>query len=140
VARGAPLPIARLDQVEEPGQSGREAGGGKIGADPAWGLPKPNASVYLTTDRVMQSQLLPGADMPLHNAFSAWCQELTSAAMQELSIFSRHSITSSARTSSVGGTSRPRALAVLRLITSSYLVGACTGRSAGFSPLRMRST
>jgi hypothetical protein len=31
-------------------------------------------------------------------------------------------------------------LAVLRLITNSYLVGACTGRSAGFSPLRMRST
>jgi hypothetical protein len=51
-----------------------------------------------------------------------------------------HSITSSARASSIGGTSRPSALAVLRLITSSYLVGACTGRSAGFSPLRMRST
>ena len=51
-----------------------------------------------------------------------------------------HSITSSARASSVGGTSRPSALAVLRLMTSSYLVGACTGRSAGFSPLRMRST
>src|SRR5262245_659251 len=51
-----------------------------------------------------------------------------------------HSITSSARASSVGGTSRPSALAVLRLIASSYLVGACTGRSAGFSPLRMRST
>jgi hypothetical protein len=51
-----------------------------------------------------------------------------------------HSITSSARESSVGGTSRPSALAVLRFITSSYLVGACTGRSAGFSPLRMRST
>ena len=28
----------------------------------------------------------------------------------------------------------------LRLITNSYLVGACTGRSAAFSPLRMRST
>jgi hypothetical protein len=39
-----------------------------------------------------------------------------------------------------GGTSRPSALAVLRLIASSYLVGACTGRSEGFSPLRMRST
>ena len=39
-----------------------------------------------------------------------------------------------------GGMVRPSALAVLRLITSSYLVGACTGRSAGFSPLRMRST
>src|SRR6266487_6943167 len=51
-----------------------------------------------------------------------------------------HSITSSARASRLSGTVRPRALAVLRLITSSYLVGACTGRSAGFSPLRMRST
>jgi hypothetical protein len=51
-----------------------------------------------------------------------------------------HSITSSARASTVAGISRPSAFAVLRLITSSYLVGACTGRSAGFSPLRMRST
>src|SRR5213080_3397674 len=51
-----------------------------------------------------------------------------------------YSITSSARASTIGGTSRPRAFAVLRLITSSYLVGACTGRFAGFSPLRMRST
>src|SRR5262245_1634664 len=50
-----------------------------------------------------------------------------------------HSITSSARASTVGGISRPSALAVLRLSTSSYLVGACTGRSAGFSPLKMRS-
>src|SRR5262249_23832091 len=51
-----------------------------------------------------------------------------------------HSITSSARASSVSGTVRPSALAVLMLITSSNLVGACTGRSAGFSPLSMRST
>jgi hypothetical protein len=51
-----------------------------------------------------------------------------------------YSITSSARASSEGGTVRPSALAVLRLITSSNLVGACTGRAAGFSPLRMRST
>ena len=51
-----------------------------------------------------------------------------------------YSITSSARASSIGGTSRPSVLAVLRLMTSSYLVGACTGRSPGFSPLRMRST
>ena len=53
---------------------------------------------------------------------------------------SLHSITSSARASSVAGTSRPSAFAVLRLTTRSYLVGACTGRSEGFSPLRMRST
>src|SRR5262249_27451502 len=51
-----------------------------------------------------------------------------------------HSITSSAMASSLSGTVRPSAFAVLRLITISYLVGACTGRSAGFSPLRMRST
>jgi hypothetical protein len=52
----------------------------------------------------------------------------------------RYSITSSARASTDAGKSRPSALAVLRLITSSNLVAACTGRSAGFSPLRMRST
>ena len=51
-----------------------------------------------------------------------------------------YSITSSAVVSSVVGTVRPIALAVLRLIASSYLVGSCTGRLAGFSPLRMRST
>ena len=62
------------------------------------------------------------------------------AAEQRDELAPLHSITSSARASSVGGTSRPSALAVLRLMTSSNLVGACTGRSAGFSPLRMRST
>src|SRR5260370_20608522 len=51
-----------------------------------------------------------------------------------------YSITSSARASTVAGISRPSALAVFKLITSSYLVGACTGRSAVFSPLCIRST
>src|SRR6516165_4533860 len=46
-----------------------------------------------------------------------------------------HSITSSARASTDGGIVRPSALAVVRLMTSSNLVGACTGSSAGFSPL-----
>ena len=45
----------------------------------------------------------------------------------------------SARASTVAGSSRPSAFAALRLITVSYLTGACTGRSPGFSPLRMRS-
>src|SRR5262249_19012141 len=40
-----------------------------------------------------------------------------------------HSITSSARASSVGGTSRPSALAAFKLRTIWYLVGICTGRS-----------
>src|SRR5262249_60523682 len=49
-----------------------------------------------------------------------------------------HSITSSAATCSVGGTVRPSALAVLRFITNSNLVGCKTGKSVGFSPLRIR--
>src|SRR5215211_1435968 len=50
-----------------------------------------------------------------------------------------HSITSSARARSVAGIVRLSALAVFRFITSSCLVGACTGKSAGYSPLRIRS-
>src|SRR6516225_7008432 len=62
------------------------------------------------------------------------------AAKQRDEFAAFHSITSSARVSRLSGTVRPSAFAVLRLIASSYLVDACTGRSAGFSPLRMRST
>src|SRR5262249_36791451 len=49
-----------------------------------------------------------------------------------------HSITSSARPSSVSGTVRPNALAVLRLTISSTLVDCWTGRSPARSPLRIR--
>ncbi len=51
-----------------------------------------------------------------------------------------HSITSSARVRRLGGISRPSAFAVFKLITSSYLVGCSTGRSAGFAPLKILST
>src|SRR5262245_27227743 len=51
-----------------------------------------------------------------------------------------HSMTSSASASNLSGIWIPSAFAVFRLITNSYFVGACTGRSAGLSPLRMRST
>jgi len=53
---------------------------------------------------------------------------------------SLHSITSSAVARRVCGTVRPSALAALRLMASSNLVGCRIGRSAGFSPLRMRPT
>src|SRR6266850_5464334 len=48
----------------------------------------------------------------------------------------RYSITLSAAASSVGGTVRPKALAALRLITNSKLVGCWIGKSAGLVPLR----
>src|SRR5215472_13136080 len=51
-----------------------------------------------------------------------------------------HSITSSARARSEGGTVRPSAFAVLRLMTSSNFVGAWTGSSPGLAPRKMRST
>src|SRR5215470_13467696 len=50
-----------------------------------------------------------------------------------------HSITRSARANRGGGTVRPRALAVLRLMTSSNLVGCSTGSSAGLAPFRILS-
>ena len=51
-----------------------------------------------------------------------------------------HSITSSARARSVGGIVRPSAFAVFRLMTSSNFEGHSMGRSAGLSPLKIRST
>src|SRR5437773_6686072 len=47
------------------------------------------------------------------------------------------SITSWARADSIGGTTMPRAFAVVRLMTNSNLVDCITGRSAGFSPFRI---
>src|SRR5216683_215011 len=49
-----------------------------------------------------------------------------------------HSITSSARTRIDVGIVMPSAFAVLRLTISSTLVACWTGKSAGFSPLRIR--
>jgi hypothetical protein len=50
-----------------------------------------------------------------------------------------YSITSSAIASRFGGTSRPSALAVLRLMASSKSVGCSTGNSAGLVPRRIGS-
>jgi hypothetical protein len=53
---------------------------------------------------------------------------------------SAHSMTSSASNWIELGTSMLSALAVCRLITNSNLVDCTTGKSVGFSPLRMRPT
>src|SRR5262249_47242447 len=60
------------------------------------------------------------------------------AADERYELAAPHSITSSAMASTLGGMVRPSVFAVLRLMTSSNLVGCITGRSVGFSPLRMR--
>src|SRR3974377_2352877 len=51
-----------------------------------------------------------------------------------------HSMTSSAVVSSEGGTVRPNIRAVSALMTSSNFVACTTGKSAGFSPLRLPTT
>ena len=51
-----------------------------------------------------------------------------------------HSITSSAVASSLSGMVTPSAFAVLRLITSSNVVGCSIGKSPGFAPLKILST
>src|SRR5262245_44886752 len=51
-----------------------------------------------------------------------------------------HSITSSASVSRLSEILRPSALAVVRLMTRSNLVGCSTGRSAGLAPRRILST
>jgi hypothetical protein len=56
---------------------------------------------------------------------------------QDDQIAAVHSMTSSARARIEGGTVSPSAFAVLRLMTSSKVVGCCTGRSAGLAPLRI---
>ena len=49
-------------------------------------------------------------------------------------------MTSLAVASSLSGTVMPSALAVLRLITNSKVVGCSTGKSAGLAPRRILST
>src|SRR5262245_57193530 len=72
--------------------------------------------------------LRPCRNRPRHRCAAEQCDELAAF----------HSITSSASASSMGGRSSPSAFADLRLITSSNLLAWITGRSAGFSPRRIR--
>jgi hypothetical protein len=55
-----------------------------------------------------------------------------------LPLASHHSITSSAVASRVLGTVKPSAFAVLRLMANSNFTVCWIGKSAGFSPLRIR--
>jgi len=71
--------------------------------------------------------------------FSTFATLSAKSGLMHCSKIQPHSITSSASCWRCSGISRPSALAVLRLMISSNLVGVWIGRSAGFAPLRMRS-
>ena len=80
---------------------------------------------------------------------SAWCGHDASLALgsnvplpelMHCNKWPSYSITSSTIARTPGGIFRSSALTVARLITSSNLIDCNTGRSAGFSPLRIRPT
>ena len=77
----------------------------------------------------------PGQDSGRHGRE----RRAQATAKSQDNISSPHSITSSARNRNDSDMTRPRALAVLRLMISSYLVGCSTGSSLGRAPLRILS-
>jgi transposase len=91
-------------------------------------------------DLSLPASCLKGATSKNPIVFVTTCGAARGIPRQATRMLCSHSITSSARASSVGGTARPSALAVLKLMANSNLVGCNTGRLAGFSPLRMRPT
>jgi hypothetical protein len=96
-----------------------------------------SASRMHLTGVSLASHRQPRDASPHSRAGGGAVHSITSGLMQR-SKQHLHSITSSAIARMPGGMVRPSALAALRLITSSNLVGRITGRSAGFSPLRTR--
>jgi hypothetical protein len=130
---GPPLTSLRIHRPEGP--RGREAschrqpliGAGVAGPKPIRTPPsgsrfRSTTHVAIAAGSVLQSIKPPRSRAPRH--------ELAAV----------HSITSSATASRFGGMVRPSALAVLRLMANFNLVACWTGKSPGFSPLRMRPT
>ena len=103
---------------------------------PVWERFRPHLA--FNAGRLISYALLGGVVGALDSALT-----LTPAATSALNADSGHrdySITSSERACRLAGISIPCALAALRLITNSNVVGCITGRSAGLAPLRMRPT
>ncbi len=86
------------------------------------------------------SQMFSALPLEADMRRTGWDVRVANNGLMHRSKQHRHSITSSARSSSDFGTSTPSALAVLRFTTSSNLVGCSTGRSPGFAPLKILST
>src|SRR5262245_12244277 len=79
-------------------------------------------------------------DLPLLRLNSERCSEHAPTHQRDERSPVHQRMTSSARTRSDCGIVSPRALAVLKLMINSNLVGCSTGKSAGLAPLRILST
>src|SRR5262245_36425523 len=90
--------------------------------------------------RAANGQLFAARSPNLKSRLSAMASHRRAAEQRDELAAGDHSITSSARASTIGGVGGPSAReAVLRLIVSSYFEACSTGRSAGFAPLRILS-
>jgi hypothetical protein len=124
---GFPAPAATTPlnaSLRLPWRSGGEAGGGQTAAVQGYRRLTSTSGCF-TPDSG-------------HAAHRLGCRLRANRVIWHRSKTGRYSITSSARASSAGGTSRPSIRAVWALMTNSNLVDCTTGRSAGFAPLRMR--
>src|SRR6516164_5141420 len=102
---------------------------------------------YFQKNTGTKFQFVPSAHQHRDAPFPLWplcpccerpCGDYSAGERDELA--SLHSITSSARASNVGGMVKSSALAAVRLISSSNLVGNSIGKSPGLAPLRILST
>src|SRR5262249_41429976 len=119
--------IAHIERIDFHGERRRHGlDGGKLAGPGAYvGIPRNCRSRHAWCNLLEQFQPFAGhAELEIHKPgdVAAWPRQAVNKAAAD------HS-TSSARASTEAGRSSPSAFAVLRLITSSYFVGACTGRS-----------
>src|SRR5262249_32660113 len=91
--------------------------------------------------RIVRGQVHEHTDAPRTLALLRACRErprcCRAAEKRDEVAAAHYSITSSTLASSCGGTSRPSALAVCRLMTNSNFVDCSTGRAAGLGALRI---
>src|SRR5580704_12616982 len=91
-----------------------------------------DAKRLFRADDLRETTLLRKTDTSLHRSeMTRWANNGRERMQQWMHQNAGYSITSSARASSIGGTSWPSDFAILRLITSSSFVGCSTGRLAG---------
>jgi hypothetical protein len=102
------------------------------------GLPQRVKSIGSTRPTTSRQSAVPPIAIEL--VLAAVRRLVPLADVSRCSIYHYYSITSLARASSIGGTSRPSAFAVFTLMTSSKLVACWTGRSAALSPPRILAT
>lgn len=112
--------------------------GGSAAVD-AWGTRAESLEVH-QTERFTLAGSVRYSPKSGHARSLVWRLLWAKSGCEQMQQVRRYSITSSVRASSDGGMVRPRAFAVLALMTSSNVLGSATGRSAAFAPRRMRST